>query len=265
MLGGEEEEGGSSSHMEHEENMLVQTNATNSSDKGDEVITLVVQGEQISADRQSLALTSNFFKALFKHKFRDSQDSVLSLDSSGQMGLTVHAVKVLAMYSETKKLDISGTTAIPIFIAADALDAESIREDAEMYVGQFILQKQNFTYLWRLSRQFYMKILVQYLDGLVCDNFGWFTSAYFSRHYMKQWSLDKLKHALLNSKFKNCSEEQIFQAVMSYCRNLGDQTEGLEMLAPALSRSCSNYLRYIQSVPRGLTYTPTNSYTMKRL
>lgn len=223
-----------------------------------EGITLVVQGHQIPADRDALATTSNFFRALFSHKFRDSREPVLCLDSSGEMGLTVHAVKVLAMYAETKKLDISGNTAIPIFIAADALDAESIRHYAETYLGESILQKENFTYLWKLSRQFYMKILEEYLDSLVLDNFGWFSDAAFSRQYMKQWNLEKLKHALLYSKFRNCSEEQIFQAVMNYCRSLGNQTQGLEVLAPGLYRSCANYLRYIQSVPRSITYCPPN-------
>ena len=51
-------------------------------------------------------------------------------------------------------------------------------------------------------RQFYMKILEEYLDSLVLDNFGWFSDAAFSRQYMKQWNLEKLKHALLYSKFR---------------------------------------------------------------
>ena len=51
-------------------------------------------------------------------------------------------------------------------------------------------------------RQFYMKILDEYLDNLVLDNFGWFSDSIFSRHYMKQWNLEKLKNALLYSKFK---------------------------------------------------------------
>lgn len=251
MLGGEEEDDGGDPERGLQDEIL------GIAPMIQEEITLVVQGQQIPADRGSLATTSNFFRALFKHKFRDSHDSVLSLDASGEMGLTVHAVKVLALYAETKKLDISGNTAIPIFIAADALDAESIRHYAETYLGQSILQKQNFTYLWKLSRQFYMCILDSYLDILVLDNFGWFADASFSRQYMKQWNLEKLKHALLYSKFKNCSEEQIFQAVMNYCRSLGNQTQGLEVLAPGLYRSCANYLRYVQSVPRSIAlYQP---------
>ena len=57
-------------------------------------IILVVQGQQIPADRGSLATVSKFFRALFKHKFRDSTEPVLCLDASGEMGLTVQAVKV---------------------------------------------------------------------------------------------------------------------------------------------------------------------------
>jgi len=220
-------------------------------------ITLVVQGREILADRGSLATTSKFFNALFKHGFRDSCEPVLSLDASGEMGLTAEAVKVLALYSQTRKLEICGNTAVQIFIAADALDAENIRRDAETYLGRFILQKDNFIYLWKMSRQFYMKILETFLDNLLLDNFGWFSDNLSPPLYMKQWDIDKLSSALLQTKFRNCSEEQIFQAVICYCRGLGNQSKGLDLLAPGLYKSCANYLRFVQSVPRTLTYHPS--------
>lgn len=222
----------------------------------DSGITLVVQGHSISADRVSLATISKFFKALFQPRFRDSCEPVLSLDSSGEMGLTVQAVKVLTLYAETRKLDICGNTAIPIFIAADALDAENIRKDAETYMGRFLLQKENFTDLWKLSRQFYMKILESFMDNLVLENFGWFSGHHSLHVYLRQWNLDKLSAALLQTKFRNCSEEQIFQAVVSYCRGLGNQSSGLDTLAPGLYKSCGNYLRFVHSVPRTLKYQP---------
>ena len=37
------------------------------------------------------------------------------------------------------------------------LDAESIRLYAETYLGESILQKENFTYLWKLSRYFLLE------------------------------------------------------------------------------------------------------------
>lgn len=217
-------------------------------------ITLVVQGHLIPADRVSLATISKFFKALFQPRFRDSCEPVLSLDSSGEMGLTVAAVKVLAMYAETRQLDICGSTAIQIFIAADALDAENIRQHAETYMGRFLLQKENFRDLWKLSRQFYMKILESFMDNLVLENFGWFSDNFSLPLYLCQWNIDKLSTALLQTKFRNCSEEQIFKAVVSYCRGLGNQSSGLDTLAPGLYKSCGNYLRFVQSVPRTVKY-----------
>ena len=44
------------------------------------------------------------------------------------------------MFSETKQLEICGNTAVQIFIAADALDVAAVRDDAETYLGQFMLQ-----------------------------------------------------------------------------------------------------------------------------
>ncbi|XP_023338802.1 kelch-like protein 15 [Eurytemora carolleeae] len=225
----------------------------------DKSITLVVQDHQISADRTCLATVSNFFKALFAHRFRDSLEPVLLLDSSGEMGLTAEAVKVLALYSETKQLNICTSTAVQIFIAADALDVQLVRHDAELFLGQVFLHKENFTTLWKMSRQFYMKILESFLDNLILENFGWFSiSGTCSLNlYLKQWNLDKLGSALLNSRFRHCSEEQIFQAVVSYCRSLsGGSSQGLDILAPGLYKSCSSYLRFLNSVPRTLSYTP---------
>jgi hypothetical protein len=222
-------------------------------------ITLVVQDHQIPADRTSLATVSNFFKALFAHKFRDSCEPVLLLDASGEMGLTAQAVQMLALYARTKQLNISCSTAVQIFIAADALDVELVRRDAEMYLGQVFLQKENFTTLWKMSRQFYMKILETFMDNLILENFGWFSmsSTGSLNIYLKQWNLDKLGAALLNSKFRQCSEEQVFQAVVSYCRSLGcESNQGLDILAPGLYKSCSSYLRFLNSVPRTLSYQP---------
>lgn len=223
--------------------------------EGDRMI-LVVQGHKIPAHRGSLATVSNFFKALFKHQFRDSREPILCLDSSGEMGLTVQAIKVLTMFSETKKLEICGNTAIQIFIAADALDVAKVRVESETYLGQFILQKENFIPLWKMTRQFYMKILESFMDSLVLENFGWFSEHLSPKLYIKQWDIQKLSNALLQSRFKNCSEEQVFQAVISYCKWLGNQSQCLEMLAPGLYKSCNNYLRFLQSVPRTLTYRP---------
>jgi len=223
----------------------------------DHGIVLVVQGHQIPAHRGSLATVSKFFRALFQHRFRDSREPVLCLDASGEMGLTVTAVKVLTMFSETKQLEICGNTAVQIFIAADALDVAAVRDDAETYLGQFMLQKDNFIPLWKLSRQFYMKILESFMDCLVLENFGWCTDYLSPRSYIKQWDITKLSLALHANRFRNCSEEQVFQAVVNYCRGLKeDQNKGLDLLAPGLTKSCANYLRYLQSVPRSLAFPP---------
>jgi len=222
-----------------------------------EAIVLVVQGHEIHAEREALATISNFFRALFQHRFRDSCLPTLLLDTSGEMGLTVQAVQVLASFSETKKLDISGSTAVQIFIAADALDVERVRRDAETFLGQSILRKENFIDLWKMSRHFYMKILESFMDSLVLENFGWFSEHLSPRMYIKQWNIEKLSNALLQSKFKHCSEEQIFQAVIRYCKALGSQSNSFEVLAPGLYKSCGNYLRFVQSVPRTLNYHPS--------
>ena len=68
-------------------------------DPGD-CIVLVVQGRRISvSDRTALATVSKFFRALFSHKFEDSSAPVLHLDTGGEMGLTVAAVRVKTRHS----------------------------------------------------------------------------------------------------------------------------------------------------------------------
>ena len=54
--------------------------------------------------RSSLAVVSKFFRALFSHKFEDSQKTTLHLDSGGEMGLTVAAVRHLAEFAQTKQI-----------------------------------------------------------------------------------------------------------------------------------------------------------------
>jgi hypothetical protein len=72
------------------------------------------------------------------------------------------------------------------------------------------------------------------------------------RGYMCQWDLDKLGSSLEERKFQNCDEEIIFNAVVVYCRSKSNATESFEQLAPGLQKSCANYLRFLQSVPRTL-------------
>lgn len=219
-----------------------------------EQVVLVVQGRQIPAHRRTLALVSNFFKALFTHKFEDSNKAVLVLDTSGEMGLTDTAIQVLTTFAQTGRVEIRCDTAVQIFVAADALDVEGVRVAAESYLGSRLLSKESFPHLWRMSRQFHMKILQTFLDSLVLENFGWFSSTQSMMvPYLSQWEMEKISTFLLQKQFKNCSEEQIFQAVVSYCRYKGQATS-LESLIPGLYKSCSAYLRYIQSVPRTLTY-----------
>ena len=57
----------------------------------------------------------------------------------------------------------------------------------------------------------------------------------------------------MNKKFKNCNEEQIFDAVMCYCKSKSDSGATFDNLVPGLYKSCGAYLKYIQSVPRTLT------------
>lgn len=217
-------------------------------------VVLVVQGRHIPAHRRTLALVSNFFKALFRHKFEDSNKAVLVLDTSGEMGLTDTAIQVLTTFAQTGRLEICVDTAVQIFIAADALDVESARVEAEGYLGSRLLSKESFPTFWHMTRQFHMKILQTFLDRLVLENFGWFSSTQSVMvPYLSQWELEKISTLLLQKQFKNCSEEQVFQAVVSYCRYKGQSTS-LETLIPGLYKSCSAYLRYIQSVPRTLTY-----------
>ena len=85
----------------------------------DEII-LVVEGQQILAQKSSIALVSKFFKALFSHEFLDSHNSVLHLDKGGEMGLTVAAVKILAEFARTKQVKMNSESAVQIFIAGAA-------------------------------------------------------------------------------------------------------------------------------------------------
>ena len=107
-----------------------------------ERIVLVVQGTHIVVERSSLALVSKFFRALFSHKFEDSHKEVLHLDTGGEMGLTVAAVQTLAEFARTKQVRMpeEQETAVQVFIAADALDIEVAREEAETFLGVHMLR-----------------------------------------------------------------------------------------------------------------------------
>ena len=102
-----------------------------------------------------------------------------------------------------------------------------------------------------MSETFYMRTLRRFLDSLCLENFGWFYTSLgraWSSQYMTQWSLNTLATFLTDRKFNNCSEEQIFRAVITYCRTKAD----FEQLVPGLTLSCGNYIQYIQSVPRSI-------------
>jgi len=222
-------------------------------------IVLVVQGRRIQVDRVSLALVSKFFKALFSHQFEDSNKPVLHLDAGGEMGLTVAAVQNLADFAQTRQFKISDKLAVQVFIAADALDVTIARESAETFLGSNMLKTDmgSFLTFWQMSQIFHMKILEQFLDELCVKNFGWFCSSLGrggTLQYLQQWDLPKLAMVLQDRQFNNCCEEQIFNAVVSYCRSKGDTGETFEQLVPGLYRSCGAYLRYLQSVPRMLPF-----------
>jgi len=222
-------------------------------------IVLVVQGRRIQVDRASLALVSKFFKALFSHQFEDSRAPVLHLDAGGEMGLTVAAVKILAEFAQTRQINISDKFAVQIFIAADALDVAIARESAETFLGSNMLKTETNTFLsfWQMSQIFHMKILEQFLDDLCVNNFGWFCTSLGrggTLQYLQQWDLTKLAMVLQEKQFNNCCEEQIFNAVVSYCRAKGDTGDTFEQLVPGLYKSCGAYLRYLQSVPRMIPF-----------
>jgi len=103
-------------------------------------IILVVQDQQIIVRRSAIALVSKFFKALFSHEFQDSKKRVLHLDPGGQMGLTISAVQILADFAQTKQVKMDSESAVQIFIAADALDVEIAREEAETFLGKRVLK-----------------------------------------------------------------------------------------------------------------------------
>jgi len=219
-------------------------------------VNLVVQGKTFTVERRLLALASNFFRALFSHEFHDSKAPTLHLDEKGEMGLTVTAIEVLLEYAKCGQLSLDKSSAIQVFIAADALDVEGARLHTEQFLGTKMLSRHRpdtFTGFWKMSRLRHMKVLQALLDTFCLENFGWFCCSLpaFSMHYIIGWETATLAKYLLDLKFANCSEEQVFRAVVSYCQAKGGQ-EGWEELVPGLSKSCSSYLRYIQSVPRTL-------------
>jgi len=219
-------------------------------------VDLVVQGKTFTAERKLLALASNFFRALFSHQFYDSKAPTLHLDARGEMGLTVTAIEVLLEYAKCGQLTLDRSSAIQVFIAADALDVEGARLHTEEFLGTKMLSRQKpdtFRGFWKMSQQRHMKVLQALLDNFCLENFGWFCCSLpvFSMQYIIGWDTAKLGRYLWNLKFSNCSEEQIFRAVVSYCQARGGK-EGWEELVPGLYKSCGAYLRYIQSVPRTL-------------
>jgi len=222
---------------------------------GSHEIVLVVRGRRIKGDRSSLATVSKFFKALFSHQFEDSNKAVLHLDIGGEMGLTAPAVRLLAEFASTRHLALSSLTAVQLFIAADALDVALAREEAETFLGSSMLrpEKEVFLSFWQMSHLFHMKTLESFLDCLCLENFGWFSSSLPLEcpQYLAAWPLAKLGAMLAQQRFANCSEEQVFLAVLAYCRNTSGQNSW-DSLAPGLYRSCGAYLRYLQSVPRML-------------
>ena len=94
-------------------------------------------------------------------------------------------------------------------------------------------EKETFVNFWKMSRLFHMKILDSFLDCLCLDNFGWFTTTLplLCPQYLASWPLDKLGNFLAQQRFANCSEEQIFLAVVSYCRTKSGQ-HSWDELAP---------------------------------
>jgi len=220
-------------------------------------VDLVVQGKTFRVERRSLALVSNFFRALFSHQFHDSKLPTLHLDSGGQMGLTVTAIELLLQYAKCGQLPLDHSSAVQVLIAADALGVEGARLRGEEYLGTRMLsltRPQAFRGFSLVARQRHMILLQGLLDNFCLENFGWFCLSLptFSLHYITGWDTAKLGSFLLGCKFSNCSEEQVFRAVVSYCQARGGK-EGWEELVPGLYRSCGAYLRYIQSVPRTLT------------
>lgn len=223
---------------------------TDTMQEEDQII-LVVQGRQITVRRSALALVSKFFRALFSHQFQDSKKRVLHLDPGGQMGLTNSAVQILADFAQTKEVKMDSKSAVQLFIAADALDVEIAREEAETFLGKRVLKpdKAIFLSFWQMSETFYMRTLRVFLDRVCLDNFGWFYSSLgraWSSQYMNQWDITRLAACLM--KFSNCNEEQVFEAVITYCRSKAE----FDQLVPGLYQSCGGYLRYLQSVPRSL-------------
>merc|ERR1712112_116323 len=85
--------------------------------------------------------------------------------------------------------------------------------------------KITFLTFWQMSQTFYMRTLQTFLDQLCLDNFGWFYSSLGrggAMQYLVQWDPEKLASMLQNRKFRNCNEEQIFDAVLCYCKTKSD-------------------------------------------
>ena len=165
----------------------------------------------------------------------------------------------MAEFAQTREFKISDKFAVQVFIAADALDVTIARESAETFLGSNMLKTETGTFLtfWQMSQIFHMKILEQFLDDLCVNNFGWFCTSLGrggTLQYLQQWELPKLAAVLQERQFNNCCEEQIFNAVVNYCRSKGDTGETFDQLVPGLYRSCGAYLRYLQSVPRMLPF-----------
>jgi len=169
-------------------------------------------------------------------------------------------VRILADYAVTRHLSLSSLTAVQIFIAADALDVTGARVQAEKYLGAEMLRPEKETFLGflRMSRLFHMEILETFLDSLCLDHFGWFCTSLplLSPQYLAAWPLDKLSSFLAQQRFGNCSEEQVFTAVVNYCRTRSDK-ESWDELAPGLYKSCGAYLS--QCLGCSLTRWPPGS------
>ena len=126
-------------------------------------------------------------------------------------------------FAQTKQFKLTDKLAVPVFIAADALDVETARQEAETFLGTKMLttDRGTFCQFWQMSQVFYMKILEQFLDNLCLNNFGWFWQTLgqgATLQYLRQWDLPKLAAHLQERRFTNCSEEQLFYAVVGYCK-----------------------------------------------
>ena len=106
-------------------------------------------------------------------------------------------------------------------------------------------EKEVFLSFWQMSHLFHMKTLESFLDCLCLENFGWFSSSLPVEcpQYLAAWPLAKLGAMLAEQRFANCSEEQVFLAVLAACRH-SSAHHSWDSLAPGLYRSCGAYLRW---------------------